>query len=160
MKKYYVLFSGVILLSAFLTSCSKDEKSDSPSPSQTSGFSVKINGQSFSTDTANFDVEDNMIEIFAAKDNFQNSMVINIDNINPGTYNFGVTTGISYQKKTGPSIFDFVFYRASNKGSLTLTSVDTANKVVGTFNCTLYNVSNANDSLVLTQGTFSLNREN
>lgn len=160
MKKNYVLLSAVVLLSAFLTSCSKDEKSDSPSPSQTSGFSVKINGQSFSTDTANFDVENNMIEIFAAKDNFQNSIVISVDDITPGTYSFGTITGISYQKKTGPSIFDIVFYRGSNKGSLTLTSVDTANKVVGTFNCTVYNISNANDSLVLTQGTFSLNREN
>ena len=145
-------------ISSQLSSCKEDE-SNNPSPTPSAGFSVNVNGTVYSTDTANFDVEQNRIQIFAGKNQYQNTMIIDISSINTGTFNFGLNHGVSYRKKTGPGLFDFIFYETGTKGSITISSIDTANKVVGTFSGTAYNVNNPNDSVVLSNGTFSLNRE-
>lgn len=159
MRKIHLLFVLSFLSFASIISACKDDESNNPSPNASTGFSVSINGTVYSTDTANFDVEQNQIQIFAGKNVYQNTIIIDVNSITTGTYAFGNNHSLSYRKKTGPGLFDFIFYETSNKGNITISSVDTANKVVGTFNGTAYNTNNPNDSVILTNGTFSLNRE-
>jgi Family of unknown function (DUF6252) len=149
-----------ISISSLLISCKEDESSNpTPNPNSSTAFSVSVNGTLYSTDTANFDVEQNNIQIFAGKNQYQNTMIIDISSINTGTFSFGLNHSLSYRKKTGPNLFDFVIYETGTKGSINITSIDTANNVKGTFSCTAYNINNPNDSVVLSNGTFSLNRE-
>ena len=84
-------------ISSLLSSCKEDE-SNNPSPTPSAGFSVNVNGTVYSTDTANFDVEQNRIQIFAGKNQYQNTMIIDISSINTGTFNFGLNHGLSYRK--------------------------------------------------------------
>ncbi len=142
---------------SIMVSCSKDDN-ENPSPSSSKAFSVNANGTDYSTDTANFDVESNSIQIYAAKFSYTNTVIINIASISTGTHTFANNTNASFTKKTGPGLFDYDTYR-STKGSVVLSSVDTANKITGTFQFTAYNVSDQTDSVVFTNGTFTLNRE-
>jgi hypothetical protein len=155
-KAFLTFFS----VSSLLISCKDDESSNpTPNPNSSAAFSVNVNGTLYSTDTANFDVEQNSIQLFASKNQFQNTMIIDVSSINTGTFSFGLNHSLTYSKKTGPGLFDFVIYETGTKGSISVTSIDTANNVKGTFNCTAYNINNPNDSVVLSNGTFSLNRE-
>lgn len=142
---------------SIIVSCSKDE-SDNPSPAKSSAFSVTVDGTVYSTDTANFDVGSYGIQIYAAKNVYTNTVLINIDALTTGTYAFSNNTNATFTKKTGPGLFDYDTYR-STKGSVVLSAVDTANKITGTFSFTAYNVSDQNDSVVFSNGSFTLNRE-
>ncbi len=139
-------------------SCSKDESS-SPAPTKSNAFNVTVNGTIYSTDTANFDVEGNIIQIYATKNAYTKSVLINIAGLTTGTYNFATNTNAIFTEKTGSGLFDYESY-SSTKGTVILSSVDTATSITGTFQFTAFNINDPTDSLVFSNGTFTLPREN
>ncbi len=144
---------GVVTLNA----CDKDDDT-TPTPKGGSAFSVTADGTTFATDTANFDVSNNTMQIWASKFSYTKTMIININGVTPGTYTLSNQFPAIFTQKTGPGLFDFETFSATS-GTIVVTSADTANNLQGTFSFTGYNVSNANDSVVFSNGSFNLERE-
>lgn len=154
-QKSFILISLI-----FIFSCnSDDEKSNSPSPNSNINFIVNVGAKTYSTDTANFDVASNTIQIYASKQMYTETFIINMEGVNTNNYIFTTNATATYSIKTGPGVLDYDVYQATS-GNINLTSSDTSKTIKGTFSFTAINVSNPSDSIVFTNGNFTLPREN
>lgn len=150
----------LLITSVILFSCnSDDEKSNSPSPNSSTNFRVSMGSRTYSTDTANFDVNSNTIQIYASKQIYTETFIINFEGVATGNYDFTTNATATYSVKSGPGVLDYDVYQA-RRGNVNLTAADTANSISGNFSFTAINVSDPTDSIVFTNGSFTLPREN
>ena len=150
MKKTNSLLLPVVILGiGLLTSCAK--RSDSPSSSAaatTSAMSASISGTAWTASSVNGLYSTGVTQINAVRSSDASGISLSFYGTATGTYLVdGVSSKITYTKNATTNY-------SATAGTIVVSS--SSNGVMkGTFYCSEKNVSNANDVIYITGGTFT-----